>query len=232
MFHTTLAGTGFTIDPQYPYTEKLFEGYKTEEQGAKIRVSREEIERERTPEQDWPMGYLESLAIYRKICEQLVLKNVLLFHSSAIEFEKKAILFTGPSGTGKTTQTRNWKKVFHDQVRILNGDKPLVKVEPDAVTVFGTPYAGKEGYQTNASAPVRCIVILNQAKENKVVRLSSKEAFPVLLSQTFKPVDSAAVVKTLNLVQTLSQVPIYRLECNLSLDAVKVLLQALQEDQI
>ena len=69
MFNACLANHFFTIENHYSYVASLFEGYKSDEPGLVIAVSDKEIEFEAHGENGWESAYLESLAIYRKICE-------------------------------------------------------------------------------------------------------------------------------------------------------------------
>lgn len=154
MFHLQLAGYSFTIDNHFAYLEHICRDYRMDTPGEMISIHETDIEREQTDGGQWPLGYLESLAAYRKICERLLFRDVVLFHCSALEFHQKGYLFAAPSGTGKSTHTRLWRECLGDEVKMINDDKPLLQIGLDNVTVYGTPFAGKEGLQENTSAPV------------------------------------------------------------------------------
>lgn len=231
MFHIQLAEHPFTVDNQFPYVEHLCRDYLTDEPGEHISLSTEDIEREQTTEGHWPSAYLESLAVYRKICERLIQDNIVLFHCSALQLKGKAYLFTAPSGTGKSTHARLWREFFGGDVQMINDDKPLLQIATEKVTVFGTPFAGKEGRQTNTSAPVAGIVLLHQDTQNKIRRLSQEEAYPRLLAQTYRPKEPMAIVKTMGLVEQLAALPIYSLGCTISAEAVEIAYRALAENR-
>lgn len=227
MFHTALAGAAFTVHNRYQYVYDLFSrGYITDTPGTDIFVSDEEIAFENKGG-IWPDGYLESLAVYRKICESLLECDTVLFHSSALAIGGKAYLFTGPSGTGKSTHARLWRERFQDKVVTINDDKPLLKIGDEQITVYGTPYGGKDMLQTNTCAPVGGIVILHQASDNSIRRISSEEAFPYLLNQTYRKDGAKAAIKTLDLVACLSKLPVYSLGCTISQEAVELAYKAL-----
>lgn len=231
MFHIRLAEQPFTVENKFSYVKNLCSDYWTDEPGEKIAVSTMDIKREQTGEGQWPTAYLESLAVYRKICEKLLDKDIVLFHCSALQFRGKAYLFTAPSGTGKSTHTRLWREYFGSDVQMINDDKPLLKICSEKVTVFGTPFAGKEGLQTNTSAPVAGIVLLHQDTQNRIRRLSEEEAYPRLLSQTYRPKEQMAIVKTMELVEQLAALPVYSLGCTISTEAVKTAYHALIENE-
>lgn len=227
MFHLQLAEHCFTIDNHFKYLENICRDYMVDKPGELISISEEEIMLEQTDGGQWPAGYLESLAAYRKICERLLFRDVLLFHCSALEFGHKGYLFTAPSGTGKSTHTRLWREHFGDQVRMINDDKPLLHIAPEEVRVYGTPFAGKEGLQENSSAPVKGIVVLHQSGENCIRKLSFQEAYPLLLNQTYRTKDSTGLLKTLELVQELAKLPVYSLGCTISMEAVELAFHSL-----
>ena len=110
--------------------------------------------------------------------------------------------------------------------------EPLLKVTSEGVTVYGTPFAGKEGLQENSSAPVAGIVLLHQAEANHIRRLSSQEAYPMLLNQTYRPKDGAGLMKTLELVQRLSQLPVYSMGCTIYREAVALAVQTLTGQEL
>lgn len=231
MFTIELADQTIAVDNQYDYIKELCRDYilpGPAPEGAPVfRVSAEERAYENQDGGNWPEAYLECLAIYRKISENFLKKDILLFHCSALALDGKAYLFTAPSGTGKSTHARLWRQRFGDRVVTINDDKPLLLVKEEGVTVYGTPYAGKESLQTNTKAPVAGIVILHQAKENSIRQVSAQQAYPMLLNQTYRTNDPVGMVQTLELVGRLSQLPIFELGCTISQEAVELACQAL-----
>lgn len=229
MFHIQLAGQGITVENQFSYIQQLCREYLTDIPGTPIAVSDGDIAREQADGEHWPAAYFESLAVYRAICEALLPRDIVLFHCSALSYQGRGYLFAAPSGTGKSTHTRLWREVYGDAVTMINDDKPLLKITSEAVTVYGTPFAGKEGLQTNTSAPVTGIVLLHQADTNEIHRLSPQEAYPLLLNQTYRPKDAAGLRKTLELVQRLAELPVYSMGCTISHEAVTLAAKTLTE---
>lgn len=233
MFHLSLAGYPFTIDNRYEYVKALCHDYWMQKPGELIAVGKKDIAREQTDGGSWPASYLESLAVYRAICERLVARDVVLFHCSALAYRQRGYLFAATSGTGKSTHARLWREVLGNAVRMINDDKPLLRITSDGVTVYGTPFAGKEGLQENSSAPpVAGIVLLHQAGTNSIRKLSPQEAYPMLLNQTYRPKDAAGLIKTLELVQRLSELPVYSMGCTISREAVALAVQTLTGQEL
>lgn len=168
-----------------------------------------------------PIDTCESLCIYRAIAEQLPQFDRFVFHGAAIEHGGNAYLFTAPSGTGKTTHINLWKKYLGNNVNIINGDKPIINVADNPI-VYGTPWAGKEGYQRNVSAPLKAICILKQAKTNNITRLKTADALNHIMRQVYMPHNVQALSKTLALIgKIIENIPVYMLECDISEEAFR-----------
>lgn len=229
MIYIKLAEHNFTLYNHYDYIEKLYRNYLSDIPGKEMYVTNQDLLRENKDNGNWSNGYLESLAFYRKICEYLLEKNILLFHCSAVEMDGKAYLFTAPSGTGKSTHARLWKECFQSKVKIINDDKPLLFIGKKEIKVYGTPYGGKHNLQTNASAQVKAIIILRQNSKNQVLTITEQEAYPFLLNQTYRKKDPEGLIKTMDLVKKVVKLPIFLLECNISAEAVYMIYEQLKK---
>lgn len=172
--------------------------------------------------------YLETLALLRKVAEVLPEKDGFLMHGAVIQWKDKAYMFTAPSGTGKTTHIRLWRKYLGQGVSIINGDKPFIRIVDDCVRIYGTPWAGKEGWQNNKNAPLGGICIIQRGTECGIRKLDSKEAIPYLLGQIHFGDSSAQAGKTLELLDVLiKKVPVYILNCDISEHAVRTSYEAM-----
>ena len=106
----------------------------------------------------------------------------MMLHASAVEYGGQAVCFSAPPGTGKSTHTEKWTRLFG--ASILNDDKPALRRCNGVWQVYGTPWCGKEALHQNRSAPLRAICFLFQGQENALQPLTPAEALPLLLSQT------------------------------------------------
>ena len=177
---------------------------------------------------DFSDSYLETLAVYRKIVTKLVSFNTFLMHGSAVAVDNSAYLFTAPSGTGKTTHTNLWLHNI-EGAYIVNGDKPLIKVEENSVRVFGTPWSGKEGMNKNTAVPLKAICLLKRGKENSIKEISYLEAYPTLLNQIYRPHEEESLKLTLNLLnEAAKNIRFYELSCNISPAAAKVAFEGMR----
>ena len=155
----------------------------------------------------------EIQAIFRKISEALVSRDIFLFHGAAISVGGRGFIFTGNSGIGKSTHILKWLAQCPDAVEI-NGDKPYI-LAGDSPLVYGSPWGGKERFSSDLSVPLEAIVLLERAEENHMHHASLPELFPALWQQTYRPQDTALARRTLHLLSTLcSAVSFWRFQCN------------------
>ena len=95
-----------------------------------VTTTKEDIEYERSRAEipGYSDGYLEELAVYRKISEKMPYYDTILFHGSVVAVDGAAYLCTAASGTGKSTHTRLWREYLGDNAVMVNDDKPLITV--------------------------------------------------------------------------------------------------------
>ena len=187
------------------------------------RLSAREDAAEGRPTRSFSDDYLEELAVYRKIAEQMPAYDRFLFHGSVIAVDGAAYLFTAPSGTGKSTHTRLWRELLGERAVMINDDKPLLRVTDSGVLAYGTPYDGKHRLSSNRSAPLKAICLLERSVDNRISPIERREAYPQLLQQVYRPLDRAALVKTLSLLDRAADtVRLYRLGCNMEPEAARL----------
>ena len=237
-FTIKLAGKNIFVKSLYDEVYGLCRDYLTDaEPDMTVTVSEEDIAYERVrnaqeaqtdgiPVVEYPDAYLEMLAVYRKIAAGMLDYDTMLMHGAVVAVEDKAWLFTAPSGTGKTTHIRLWLENIQGSY-VVNGDKPLIHVGGDVIA-YGTPWAGKEGMNTNAGVRLCGIVFLERAQSNSMEKISFSQALPGLVQQSFRPADKESLERTLRLISELGKrVPLYRLGCNMDPEAARVAYDAL-----
>ena len=177
-----------------------------------------EAQLEGLPVVDYPDSYLETLAVYRKIVTKMLDFDTFLMHGAVVAVGDKAWLFTAPSGTGKTTHINLWLNNIPGSY-VVNGDKPLIHIG-DECTVYGTPWAGKEGMNQNIGVKLCGIVVLNRGAENHIEKVSMTQILPVLIQQSYRPKERIELEKTLSLLSRMGKkIPMYQLFCNMNPDA-------------
>ena len=109
--------------------------------------------------------------------EHLLVQNgSLILHCSFVERNGKAVLFTAPSETGKSTQADLWHR--YRGADIVNGDRAAIRLTGDGrILAEGIPFAGSSKFCKNRSLPLEAIVYLAQAPRTTVRRMGGREAF-------------------------------------------------------
>lgn len=173
-------------------------------------------------------GYLETLAVYRAIGEQLPLFDGFIFHSAVIELDGKAYAFAAKSGTGKSTHIRHWRSAFGHRVSPVNGDKPIFRYMDGVLHACGTPWAGKEGWQRNVCVPLSGICFLERGEVDRIAPISLKDALPKALSQIYLPADRTSAEQTLVLLdRALHETPLWYMQCTDNIHAAQVACDAM-----
>lgn len=161
------------------------------------------------------------------LAQLLLPKNAFFIHSSYISVQGKAILFSAPCGTGKSTQAALWEK--HRNAEVINGDKAGVLVENGAYAC-GVPFCGTSGICKNKTFPLGAVVLLSQAPENSIRRLTGIEALQGILRNVYldliAPGEQGAIIDLL--ITLLETVPVYMLSCTADENAVITLEKELQ----
>ena len=160
---------------------------------------------------------------------QLLNFDGMLLHASAVMLDDWAYLFSAPSGTGKSTHTTLWRKVFgEDRALILNDDKPALRFENGRFYAYGTPWSGKTDMNINRRVPLAGICMLGRGERNEIEPFTGADAVHALLEQTIRPKNAAKTVKLLELVDKLfAQVPVWKMKCNMDPEAARVSYEAM-----
>ena len=237
MITIELAGLPIGIENRYPFVARMCRDYITEKTPL-FTVSAREEDIDNECEQvrhingitsDLPRGYLESIVLYREIAKRLPTYDAFVFHGVALEYEGQALLFTAKSGVGKTTHTRLWLSRFSDKVKVLNGDKPILRLIDGIPFVFGSPWQGKENYGYNGKAPLRALAFVHRAPENRAEPVGDiGTAILPFLSQTYVPQHEDSATRVFAITDTiLKTITLTNLYVNMEPDAAEVAARAM-----
>lgn len=161
-------------------------------------------------------------------CNCLLNKMGIVIHASAIKWEGKSILFSAPSGTGKSTQAGLWKTYMGAD--ILNDDRPAVRIQDGQPVVYGTPWGGSYSIFANDQAPLAAVFMLEQASKAAIRQLSAIEAVRLLIPRCYLPYYSPERMDTaIGLVEKIiSTTPIYLLSCSPDRDAMELVYECIK----
>lgn len=151
-----------------------------------------------------------------------------MLHSSAVEVDGRAYLFSAPSGTGKSTHTSLWLELFGDKAQIINDDKPAIRITENGIYAYGTPWSGKSDLNVNEGYPLGGICVLERAEKNFINPLDEGTAVFSILNQTIRPQAPEAMGQLLTLLdKVIKQIPVWKMGCNISVDAAKMAYEAM-----
>ena len=214
-----IAGLKVEMEPRFGRLTKQCEGYRSS--GTPVMTlmpdPRDEAQVQ-VPTQEEREYILHSAAF----CREIIQHGRFFLHASAVVCGGGAYLFSGPSGTGKSTHTALWQKLYPG-IQILNDDKPVIWPEKGKITAWGTPFSGKTQLQMNRGVPLRGICFLKQARENRIRPVAETEALALILNNTWRPKDD----KTMNLLlngiqQVVEEIPIFALSCTTDPEAAQL----------
>lgn len=182
--------------------------------------------RDRTPLLDDDMR--EYMLMGKYYYEMLITHDGMMLHASAVVVDNRAFLFSAPSGTGKSTHTSLWLKLFGERAYILNDDKPAIRIMDGCAYAYGTPFSGKYDISENRRVPIAGVAFIERSETNSIERMPSARAVFSLLNQTARPESPDLYARLLrNLDAVLQCVPVYTLHCNMDIEAAAVSYDAM-----
>lgn len=173
--------------------------------------------------EDWPWATGTKYLWTGVALNQLMLHfRTMFFHASYVAYQGQGILFTAPSGTGKSTQAELWRK--HRGAEIINGDKAAVSLREQPM-LHSIPFSGTSGICKNVSLPLKAVVVLSQAPQNTVRRMGPAEIVSALCPNVFAdqtvPEEWSLLLNLL--LDLATSVPVYALACTPDERAVQAL---------
>ncbi|MBQ6624111.1 MAG: hypothetical protein IJH57_05805 [Mogibacterium sp.] len=181
-----------------------------------------------TAEIDYSGFELEKIWVYRQIAETIPKYDAFLIHAASVCVDGEAYLFLGPSGAGKTTHAKMWKQYFGDRMKIINDDKPLIRVTDDDILVCGSPWSGKENWKNNIDASLKGIACLNQSNENHIERLTVSDSWNAMMNQVYRSGVAETMQKIFGLTdKVIKRIPLYSVDCTKGEESVVVAYRTL-----
>jgi hypothetical protein len=108
--------------------------------------------------------------------------NTLLIHSSAVIRNGKGYIFTGKSGSGKSTVT-----TLCAGSQVLNDEIALIDFSGEQAIVSDTPFNGFFPTKVEGSAPLTAVMLLKQAPFHRLSRTASAESIKTLSREIIPP---------------------------------------------
>ena len=209
MFTMEIAGVPVGVDNLYYGTFRRCGEFLTDRPPAfTVSVSEEEMRRSAGESS----AYAEQQCVYREISLRLMAYGAFLMHAAVIEVDGQGLAFAAQSGGGKTTRVNLWQRALGERVRVVNGDKPILRFMDGGLYAFGTPWRGKENLGGNLRAPLKCVCFIERAERVPLCRLERDRILPRLFHQVLVPKDPERLDLFFPLMERLiTSVPFYLL---------------------
>ena len=173
----------------------------------------------------------ESLTIQKKIADNMPEYDTFLMHGAVVALDRDAYMFIAPSGTGKSKRAELWMEEFPGAF-IVNGDKPFVRITDKEALACGSPWCGKEMWNTNTMVPLKAIFLVERDDDDagmEIREMDPVEAFPQLYQFTYSPESAEGTRKTLELLKALEErVKVFRFRSKPSREGVRAAYEAVK----
>lgn len=145
--------------------------------------------------------------------ELAIKQGYLPVHASALTVDKYTLLLSGPSQTGKSTQTRFLQSSFAN-TQIINEDKPLLFIRDQVCFVTGSPWSGKDVINSNTTKEVQALFFIHQSESLAIKELSEKEKMNHIFKNTQRPFYEDLVETIAETIQNvIPNLDIYQFDC-------------------
>lgn len=163
-----------------------------------------------------------------RIPERVMEQGATFLHSSFVNRNGEALLFTAKKQTGKSTQAALWNR--YRGTETANGDRALLFEENGQWFAASTPFAGTSRISENRILPLKAVVVLDRAEninsEKPVIEKAGvQEAVRALLDGcTFRAENAEDVEKILSMSERLiEKVPFWKLYATMDEASVQIL---------
>ena len=234
-FRIKIANKVLEINAFNESTKRYCGGFLSEEEpNYVITMTEEDLKNEASNSVDGKVYVNEEIsALYRKIADLFVEDGIIVFHGSSFMVNGSCFLITARSGVGKSTHAKLLSDLIGEDFKYINDDKPLLLVN-DSVTVYSSPWNGKERRGNNISAPLKAIMFLGRSEEPNFRKIINKEEIYIkLLSQTYLPKEKASREKALKIVdKLLKNINFYEINVNMDNESAKMTYERIIKDEI
>jgi len=107
----------------------------------------------------------------------------IILHSACISWKGRGYLFSGVSGSGKSTISEIWQK--DNEAEVLTDERVLIRKLNNDLWAFGTPWHGTSEMHKNNGAPIEKIFFIKHGKKNRAISISKTDAANRLMVRCF-----------------------------------------------
>ena len=232
-----IADLNVEFEPKFDMLKKRAEKYQmegAEEADFEMLISENTWQREKAKDPNLDLEVYEYMQIGWQFYTKLLERQGCLLHASAVVVDDEAYLFSADCGTGKSTHTSLWLKYLADKnPYILNDDKPAIRVTENGIFAYGTPFSGKHDISRNEKVALKAICFIEQSKVNFMRKVEPKEAIELFFGQTIRDLKEEQIAQFFDVLEKIiKEIPIYKLYCDRSKEAVELSYQTMKGDRM
>ena len=199
-----------------------------------ITMTREDLENEKHISEEGKVYANEEIsALYRKIANIFIEKDVMVAHGSSFKVDNCGFLVTARSGVGKSTHVNLLRQLLGNEFSYINDDKPLLEINND-ITIYSSPWNGKERRGNNTYAPLKAIIFLNRGTSNTFRKIeNNNEIYIRLLTQLYLPLEKSKREKALTLIDILlKRISFYEINVNTDISSAVMTYERIIKNEI
>ncbi|RKX30956.1 MAG: hypothetical protein DRP22_04455 [Verrucomicrobia bacterium] len=135
----------------------------------------------------------------------LPFRQGLVMHAAGWLHGGEVVVLAGPGGAGKSTLAGLLQSEIGGT--ILSDDRMILRMSPDGLLAWGTPWSGDRNMAVNRAAPVRQILFLHKDRRNRMSTMTRSRVVESLLKVSTIPwYDQQLSSRALQLVEEISRV--------------------------
>ena len=235
-FKIKIANIVLEVNAFYEFTKEYCKDFlSNEEPNYVITLTKEDLINESSENKDGKVYVSEEIsALYRKIADLFIERNILVMHGSAFKVGNNAFIVTAHSGVGKSTHVNLLREYLGKDFEYINDDKPLLEVKDNELTLYSSPWNGKERRGNNTYAPLKSVIFLNRGITNAYKKLdNSGDIYFRLLSQIYLPRDKAKREEALTLIDILlKRISFYEINVNTDISSAEMTSERIIKNEI
>lgn len=153
----------------------------------------------------------------------------LFLHGAMVTYNCRGLIFSGVSGSGKSTITALLKE--HKNLPIMSDDRILIRFK-EQIECFSTPYDWKIERCKNIKTQLGCIFYIKHGNTNKIRTLDTEEKLRYLFTTNLLPfyIPNGILKVSYAFEKLLNSIPIYEFTFTPDISAVEYLFSFLNNN--
>ena len=231
--HIRVADIGVSLTARGALAARICQPYLSRDGRTDLRIYTTEAQiraKQRTMPVPLTDEQAECICLHENLSLQLLPFDAFVLHAALISYQGRGYAIVAPRTGGKTTHAKLWQERFGSDVRIINGDKPIIRRQKDGTFMaYGTPWCGKEELGENAAVPLCGICFIRKSMQDAVHAVDEREYVERLIGHVVLPPERATMDRGARLmVRLVRSVPAVVADCTATPHAAEIVYQALK----